>query len=577
MIKKKLRVIIAASMLIACMSGCGNNVEVEDISSNSSDIEDTEETTESTETQTEATTVAEEATTEDVATTTDAAQASTEVTTETVTEADAQKAEAGNSGITFDIRSNKLFEVAEDGKTLVDGSYDEILFDENTKNAYPELVKSVNSYDTSIKHSVEQFKDENISEIRERYAETPTMPLPYVENNSMIVSRADSDILSFETSTYTYTAGVHGWYGSSGANFDVKTGKELKLFDIIKDREALVTCVQDKIKSIYPNLIESEPGVLDAVIDVFSETNVDNVNWCIKPEGITLFFNPEQLGSYAAGMQVIPVAFSENPELFKDSIHKQEGNWAITGSSAYLDTDGDGSYESLRVEDGYDHEGDNNFIKEINVVVNDNSTTFELFSYKNSCTWIKSGSNYFLYVTSLEENDWKSTHVYKLSGETVTEVGAVTGYVSASKIEYAYDESGFSSEMTGCMYNPDKFYFGNRMNILSTYSGVRLSRVGEDGMPAPIEEWFKAYATFEITSKVELELEEVDETGNVVTTNKLDLGTPFTFYRTDGETYVDLQTHKGTIYRVHIDKKEWPQKINGQDVEKIFEGLVFAG
>ena len=27
----------------------------------------------------------------------------------------------------------------------------------------------------------------------------------------------------------------------------------------------------------------------------------------------------------------------------------------------------------------------------------------------------------------------------------------------------------------------------------------------------------------------------------------------------------------------HIDKKEWPQKINGQDVEKIFEGLVFAG
>ena len=563
MIKKKISVMLAAAMFATCMSGCGKGVVVEDMSGSTvAEAETTESTSEeTTATVTEATSEA-------------ATEATTEMTTE---EAAATPTDAPTGAITFDIKSNNLFEISDDGKTLFDGSYDEIEFDESTKTAYPALVESVKSYTTSIMHEVGQMKDDNIAEIRQRYSEDPETQTAYSDNNSLTVRRVDSDVVSFKADIYTYTGGAHGWYGSGGANFDVKTGKELKLSDVIKDREALITCVQDKLRKYYPDLIEAESGIIDMVVEDFSETNSDNISWCIDPEGITLFFNPYELGSYAAGMQVIPIAFSENPELFKDSIHKQEGNWAFSASSAYLDTDGNGTYEKISIQEDNQHEVDYDYIKGVKIVVNDNETPFEFFSYKNAYNFIKSGSNYFLYVTALEENDWKSTHVYKLAGDTVTEVGAVTGYISASKIEYDYDEAGFSAEMTGCMYNPDCFYFGNRMNALSTYSGIRLSKVGADGMPAPVENWYKAYAQFEITSKVNLELDEVDEAGNVIKKEKLESGTQFTFHRTDGETYVDLLTHKGTIYRVPIDTKEWPQKINGKDVEEIFDGLVFAG
>ena len=575
MIKKKLSIILAASMIAICMSGCGDKIIIEDVSGDQSTVteETSEEVTEATTSEeAEATEMTTEAVTETVSETT------TEAATEASTEASEASGVAANSGITFDIKSNSLFEVADDGKTLFEGSYDEIVFDEATKNAYSELTKALTAHCTSVMHSVEQMKDENIADIRERYSESPTMPLPYSDNNSMSIRRVDSDILSYKTDVYTFAGGVHGWYGSGGVNYDVKTGKELKLFDVIKDREALITCVQDKLRALYPDLVANETGMIDMVVEDLSESNIDNISWCIDPEGITLFFNPYELGSYAAGMQVIPIAFSENPELFKDSIHKQEGSWAISGNSAYLDTDGNGEYENISIEEDYEYESDNySYIKGINVVVNGNKHPIELFSYENSYTWITSGGNYFLYVTTLVENDWKGINVYKINGDEFKEVGDTSGYISSSKLEYEYDESGFSSQMKGCMYNPDRFYLATRMNILSTYSGVRLTRVGEDGMPKPIEEWFVSFAEYELTSKIPLELEEVDEAGNVIATNKLEEGTPFNIYRTDGEKYVDLMTYKGSIYRVYIDASGWPQKINGQDIEKVFDGTMFAG
>ena len=56
-------------------------------------------------------------------------------------------------------------------------------------------------------------------------------------------------------------------------------------------------------------------------------------------------------------------------------------------------------------------------------------------------------------------------------------------------------------------------------------------------------------------------------------------GTKLKIFRTDAKSIVDLKTEDDEIIRIEVDTVSggWPQTIDGTRIEKLFDGIRFAG
>ena len=81
-----------------------------------------------------------------------------------------------------------------------------------------------------------------------------------------------------------------------------------------------------------------------------------------------------------------------------------------------------------------------------------------------------------------------------------------------------------------------------------------------------------------ITLKQDLEVEARDSfDSNDTYTMPLKAGEEITFYATDDNTYVDFKTRGGSFVRIYVDYTEYPQSVNGIDIDELFDGIMFAG
>ena len=71
----------------------------------------------------------------------------------------------------------------------------------------------------------------------------------------------------------------------------------------------------------------------------------------------------------------------------------------------------------------------------------------------------------------------------------------------------------------------------------------------------------------------------VDEKGNAAGDTEFKKGDKFTYYRNDGESIVDLKTSDGRIVRLELTNEDsfTPNLYNGENVEDIFDGVMYAG
>ena len=82
----------------------------------------------------------------------------------------------------------------------------------------------------------------------------------------------------------------------------------------------------------------------------------------------------------------------------------------------------------------------------------------------------------------------------------------------------------------------------------------------------------------EPVAKRALTVKETDlkgrETGK---TKEIPAGTKLQFYMTDNESYVIFRYDGDQYGKVSMDNSDWPQKINGEELETILDGTMFAG
>lgn len=128
----------------------------------------------------------------------------------------------------------------------------------------------------------------------------------------------DFDILSYSDSYYSFSGGAHGMYGIAHYTFDMKTGQQLGLEDI------LIAGYEDQLSNLLSErLLEdvnaySEGTVKTLVEHGFWDDKINPTdNFYIAKNGLTFTYNPYEIAPYAVGSVVVFLPFKELSNILK--------------------------------------------------------------------------------------------------------------------------------------------------------------------------------------------------------------------------------------------------------------------
>ena len=302
-------------------------------------------------------------------------------TSESVTEAETTAAEAEKQGKpVYSLKpSDEKKLTADDGQTLLfNAKLQKITIDNESE--YPQLAQAVSGYNT-IRSDAYEYSCNDLSEsVNSHYDSSPESftgdySMHYYCNVENMVSRCDDKVFSFINNEEGFGGGVHGWYVSSGVNYDSQTGAELTVSDICTDIPKLVDILAEKLESEYsdavePSFTDSENyrAVLtntygedlqgyDTTWDDGTVFHMQAMNFVFVPDGVMFFSNSYDLTSYAGGTQQLTVLFSEAEEIFNEKYVSYGEDFDIKDhlyNTMYFDFDGDGKGERLTAACVYD-------------------------------------------------------------------------------------------------------------------------------------------------------------------------------------------------------------------------------
>lgn len=555
--RKKIISSMLSALIILSLAGCGRGGAVE-----------------------HATLDTEEAVTEEVATDGD----STDEKEDTASTGDvAEVASDGDvSNVLIYAAARDEYRDNEEGVRLYTKSYDELYIMDEQADSFSGIKKALESYNARNNENNEgDFDiDEMVGMAQEQYdsydEESKQYFSGYYDESRASIVRFDESVISIVDSTSSFLGGAHGYYANVGYTYDVQTGEELKLTDVVGDIDGLKEAALEVFSRDYSELASSETESTDLLAESFDDP--DTINWSMGPTYLTLYYNPYDIASYAAGMQVLNIRYEYYPDIFNKGYGESEGDWIFETSTMMEDIDGDDSLDYINFNPRVEYNEDNTYSYYSGMDIEAGGQTFthdyEFYAYKTYI--VKRNGNFYLYLVTSEDNDYKILYIYKLSTDGIELLGqGETSFAVPNKTYENGDD--YFVDYKGVFCNPDFFYVYKTMSLISTTGGVMPSHISEDGLVEPLQDYFDIPADFNLTSKIDVEGKSVDESGNVGDKTTIPANSNCKLYRSDNENYVDLKLDDGSIVRIEIDDSDYPHTVNGIDIEEAFEGIMFAG
>lgn len=489
--------------------------------------------------------------------------------------------------------------------TMAQCDYFTLELDAETAKQYPALQRAL----------VQAAKDEtahaqkSIAELSTEYQELTADWSEYegymTETVKPHVMRADSRIVSVLCNFEDYHGGAHGYYYSYGLNYDVASGRELKLSDVVSKKEKFIELVRDKFEEKYANdsYMLTNAGEYLATL---GDEEYASTPWIMDSESITLFFAPYVLGTYADGAQEVSIYFDEAPELFTAKYLDTCAEYVIPllPARSYEANAGGGKRVAIDVEFDYNDEY-GSYAREY--VIGNTRIRPEGYSYSSDSYIVVAGGKHYLYTFSSAENDYSMLEVVDVDTKSLDE--SRTENAGLGGVDYSWNEGDDYDEscLRGPAFtDPSDISLSRRLEVLGTTNGYRSCHVGADGYLAANDELYTILTSFAIRAKKDLKLDVVDASGKKTGTKTVPAGTYLFDMRTDGESFVDLQTIDASalgindesewkyfqiadrstdhidltkpIYRVHVDHSDgWPYHVNGVEEDSLFEGIMYAG
>ena len=487
--------------------------------------------------------------------------------------------------------------------------YNKISLEPADEKRYPGLAAALKDYSDRQ----EEGGTETFTQVSEVYTEDQkSRPeffagggVSYNDETSVAVLRADAQVVSIYHDYWSYTGGAHGMYGYWGINYDTATGKRLLLTDVITDREQFFRVLKEHIDAYYTYLDE-EITVYDEYVRDLDLKDPDALAWSIDNEGVTVYFNPYELGSYALGAIVASVYFDENPELFVEKYANVPDSYVIPelpNRPLLIDADGNGKREELTIE----YKGNGEYEAMEWVIHHGNrSVTLSDWCYSEKSYIIKANGQYYLYTFEVSDNDYSLLAVTDLRHMTYESEKTENGALSRISSDWKETEnSSVNHAVKAAFADPGRFSMEHHIDILGTYGGEKTWSVGGDGYPETADSFYRVHSGRVLRTRQPVKCCTVDENGKKLADETIGADEYIFMIRTDGESWADFQiVDKAAVetfgeddyrsyysesvkedpgkpvYRIEIrrsDNESWTREINGTDEGEVLDGIVYAG
>lgn len=177
--------------------------------------------------------------------------------------------------------------------------YQYIVYPITTINKNTNLNVEIEKMNEHYKNDAEGFKDINKADAREFFekAESDDNRYFYYEVFPSVVSN-DDKYLSLMMRTEVNLLGAHGTYTIEGWNFDKKTGKKLRIFDIVKSKDDLKNFLLSWCEENSENIdfFDEYEEIIESYIN-----NEYEMQFVIENGIVSVIFQIYDLAPYAQG------------------------------------------------------------------------------------------------------------------------------------------------------------------------------------------------------------------------------------------------------------------------------------
>ncbi len=400
---------------------------------------------------------------------------------------------------------------------------------------------------------------------------------PFYDESYQDIMRSDERVVSLSYYNESYMGGAHGMYGWSGINIDPVTGEYIKLSDVVTNVDLLNVILKEKLLEYDRYLEES---TIDSSLEAYKdrlENDEGDYNWSIDYQGITVYFNPYEMGSYAQGAQQIRIRFEDYPELFSEYYAVRPYAYMTGGDpfrGIYTDIDNDGDEEEIYISVSY---ADDLYTINIIIGIDDETYSLDMYGYglQSYVAHMADGKEYLMFSADGMSGSYESMIVSFESGDMVineiSDWGIKDIELSADPDDYRYAKIAPNS--------PYSFMLGKRVDLLGTYMVRGWFSIDRDGCLESDSNYYDAYMPHKLVTKVDIEAYPVEVlTGiNSYESEIIIAGTEMEIVATNGVDAVDVDIDGG-IYRIFITiDDDYEQYIDVYSIYDVFETVYFAG
>lgn len=183
----------------------------------------------------------------------------------------------------------------------------------------------------------------------EEHYNTNLYSYTYSDSILFTVTRADSNVISFLATNEWYGGGAHGQYGSTGLNYDARTGELIDFADLSENADAFyqntLTFHQSLAASnYYKSIMWPDDYDLEEVL-------YQDGRWYLSTSGLVFFSHPYELGAFFAGEIEFTIPYADLKEMGFQEKYAYDGQRTIplqTEAVCFFDLNGDGQDEEIQ-------------------------------------------------------------------------------------------------------------------------------------------------------------------------------------------------------------------------------------
>ncbi|MCR4896504.1 MAG: DUF3298 and DUF4163 domain-containing protein [Lachnospiraceae bacterium] len=485
---------------------------------------------------------------------------------------------------------------------LIKGTVESPILSASSAQAYPALEMTLRELRAKTEAEADEFTSEMLETARIESREIPEYFSEYTYDGDVLVRRSDERVLSFATVYAGSMGGAHGFTEYETATLDVNTGKRLHWSEVFTvDGAELMGLIRAKVLEVYPQF-EYDAEWMDTQLNrlFLEEPESDEVKWTLDPQGVTFWFAPYDLGAYAAGSPVITFRYDELAGKIGDAYLPVPGRGYFCGVAAdyyteMFDLDGDGLWDEFFFDRTFEPDWPDDYTGlTLNVRYGadgpvDPDSVYDGTAYRECAVedlyytglevyYVQTADDQrYLYVWIDGINDSSWLYVFRAKGGDPALLGSEDVTFSYEVVnEDTWDGGAFTPT------DPNHLPLHSRFDMLSTFSAGRHYSVGRDGLLTSADVFYElspdTSKNLVLTSVQDLTTDIVDEAGQITEKDHtFPAGETFSIIRTDGDKFIDCLTSDGSIARLYVTYRGWPQEVNGLPAEEVFEMLYYAG